>query len=191
MHDIDEIAAAISELNEGMTLDERILWFKGIFGRKAAELLISEAKNLLIQRHYESVAAAHADRRTLDDYLFLVRANERAERAEWLAERAEDQEAEAAREQHQIDAYLRRVRNDRAYRARLKSDLDFEEVLEMQRREQRDLDEFYCLLLAIVIARALQTRAVSRHQFMRFMQHTPAPVAPAGPDADHARPGMM
>lgn len=195
MHDIDEIAAAISELNEGMSLDERILWFKGNFGRKAAQLLIDEAKSLLIQRHAEAVAAARADRRDFEDYLFLVRTNERAERAEWLAERAEDEAAtaarEAAREEHQIEAYLHCIRAERAFRDRLRSDLDFEEVLELQRREQRDLDEFYCLLLAIVIARALQTQTVSRHQFTRFMQHTPAPVAPASTDADHARPGMM
>ena len=190
--ELDDIANSISDLNEGMTLDERILWFRQQFGIQAANLLIAEAKSLLIQQYAEAVAAAQADRRTLEDYLFLVRANERAERAEWLAERAEDEAAtaarEAAREEHQIEEFLRRVRNDRAYRARLQSELDFEELQEIERRAKRDLDEFWNMMLAIAVARALQTRVVRREQFTRFLP-SDAPAAPA-PDADHPRPGI-
>jgi hypothetical protein len=196
MPDIDEIAVCIAELNEGMTLDERILWFRGSLGLEAANLLIAEARNLLIQRHAEAVAAARADRRALGDYLFLLRANERAERAEWLDERAQDEietaMREGRREDHQIEAYLRRVRNDRAYYARLRADLDFDEVEEMQQREKRDLDDFWVLLIAIVVARLLQTRTVRREQFTRFVAPAPSGSAPAlpAPDADQPRVGM-
>jgi uncharacterized glyoxalase superfamily metalloenzyme YdcJ len=173
MSETDDITNALTEITEGMTFDERILWIRKELGLRAAQILISEARHLLIQRDQDNKTAARNDDRRLEEYLELVRVNEREDLKDWLAERMEDEAAATERaerrEQHKIDEYIRRIRADRRYRERLQADLDFEEVVERQKREGRDLDDFFDAVLILMVCRALRTRVIQRDQFRKYI----------------------
>lgn len=185
MSESDDITNALTEITEGMALDERILWVRKELGLRAAQILIAEARHLLNQRRQDAEIAARHDDKRLEEYLTLLRINEAEDLKDWLAERMEDEAAATERaerrERHKIDEYLRRVRADRRYRERLQADLDFEEVVEMQKREGRNLDDFFDAVLVIMVCRALRTRAVDRDQFRKYMPNDRRPVrhAPA------------